>query len=290
MGNKRAILISAIAALAAMGLYFLAINKAVESRIGDLDKTVRILVALKEIPPETRITQDMFISKEWPEAYLPSRESVAQIASQVVGQVSVAKIDANEPILTNKLVPFDETTLDLQIPEGYRAITIGVKDDQDVVAVGGHIKAGMFIDILTTMFMSTRQIEGRDNDAIAALAKQNQSLKAETRTIFQNVRVLAVGLDKRLPTAQVDRSTGGNYSGRNTSVTVALTPQDVQTLTLAQQIGRITLSLRRRNDTEKFALDYTDASKAFKIKLPVVQGPPPSYKEIRGGEVFATPF
>jgi Flp pilus assembly protein CpaB len=127
----------------------------------------------------------------------------------------------------------------------------------------------------------------------AALNAQTQELKAEVRTIFQRIQIIAVGQDQRLPSAQVNRMTsafeGGDLANKN--VTVALSPQDVQKLILAQAAGRIVLSLRPFGDTSTVDnLDYLDPFRAFGIKLPIVVGPPPAYREIRGGQVYATPF
>ena len=74
----------------------------------------------------------------------------------------------------------------------------------------------------------------------------------------------------------------------NKNITIALKPADVQKLVLAQHTGRLTIALRRFNDTEVVDLDYLDPFRAFQIKLPVVQGPPPAYREIRGGQIVSS--
>jgi|GEM_PF-2770449 len=292
MENRRAILWSVTAAIIAALAYWLSIQKAVDNRIGDLDKKTVILKAIQDIPAGTRIDQSMFIQSTFPQAYLPPK--AAQSSREVVGQVALATIFTGEPILTSKLVPFDETSLDRRIPEGMRAVTIGIRDDQDVVGVGGLLRPGHFVDILVTHFISTKEIEKGSSSPIAnVLGQQQNSLKAEVRTIFQNIKILAVGQDLRLPTADLARaSQNGNKQQAltNKNITVALKPQDVQKLVLAQQTGRITIALRRFNDTEIVNLDYLDPFKAFGIKLPLVQGPPPAYREIRGGQVVASPY
>lgn len=289
MNNRRAIMWSIVAAGLAGLLYYAAVNKAVDNRIGDLDKKSRIYVATKDIPAGTRIDQSMFVNQEFPAAYLPPK--AAQNSREIIGQVALATIFKSEPILTSKLVPFDEASLDRLIPEGMRAITIGIRDDQDVVGVGGQLRAGHFVDIMVLHTISTKEIEKGINPA-AGFKIDETGLKTEVRTIFQNVKILAVGRDSRLPTANVARAAAGipETDLANKNVTVALKPNDVQKLVLAQQTGRIMLSLRRFNDTEIVTLDYLDPFKAFGIKLPVVQGPPPAYREIRGGQVFAQPY
>lgn len=287
MENKRVIVWASIAAVVAVVAYYLAISQAIQNERKKWGGEKILLVAIRDIPAGTRIDASMFRSQAFPETYIS--QAAATQDWQVVGQVAIATIGEGEPIYTNKLVPFDETSLDRRIPEGFRAVTIGIRDDQDVVGVGGNLRPGQFVDVLVTLFVNTKEIE-KGPAAIAGL-NMGADLKAETRTVFQNVRILAVGQDARLETAMVDRSnSGGPQNLTNKNVTVALRPDDVQKLILSQQVGRINLSLRRFNDTEILELDYLDAFKAFGIKLPVVAGPPPAYREIRGGQVIATPF
>lgn len=287
MENKRAILWSVVAAVVAALAYFLSVEKAVDNRVGNLDKRELILVANRDIPAETRIDLSMLKEVSWPSSFLPPKYS--KIPQEVVGQVALATIFENEPVLTSKLVPFDETSIDRRIPDGYRAVTIGIRDDQDVVGVGGLLRPGNFVDILITHFINTQEIES-SGSAASILNASRDKLKAEVRTIFQNIKILAVGRDMRIQTANVNRAGNPQQNLTNKNITVALKPKDVQTLVLAQQTGRITLALRKFNDTEIMDLDYLDPFRAFGIKLPVVQGPPPAYREIRGGQVIASPF
>lgn len=283
MENKKAIIWSAGAALVAVVAFFLYVHKAVDRQIGDQNKRELILVATQEIPAGTRLEEFMFVEREWPTAYVP--KGTAKSSIEVLGQEVLASIREGEPIMMSKLIPFDESSLDRRIPEGYRAVTIGIRDDQDVVGVAGHLRPGHFVDVLLTLFVNTQEIEKG-----AAFMGQAQNLKAETRTIFQNVKILAVGRDARLRTANVSRADPMEENLTNKNITVAMKPDEVQKLVLAQSTGRITLSLRRFNDTSLASLDYLDPFRAFGIKLPVVPGPAPAYREIRGGQVFATPY
>lgn len=288
MENKRAVLWSITAALVAVVFFWLYVNKAVDREIGDLKQKRVILVANGTIPIETRIEPNMVKEVEYPEAYLPPK--VATSLSDIVGQVTIATIFDNEPILTSKVLPFDEVYIERRIKQGYRAVTIGIRDDQDVVGVGGMLKPGHFVDILLTLFVNTKEIEKSGAAAALAAVEQNSNLKAEVRTVFQNVMILAVGRDARIQSANVSRSLNQDAELATKNVTVALKPDEVQRLVLAQSTGRITLSLRGKLDEEVVALDYLDPYRAFGIRLPIVQGPTPAYREIRGGQVFATPY
>ncbi len=284
MENRRAVMFSLACAVIAMISFMYYLHLAVDKEIGDLNKRDRILKARVDIPPNTRIDESMFVMADYPVAYLPPR--AAHDPSEIIGQVAIATIFEGEPILTSKIIPFDESSLDRRIPDGYRAVTIGIRDDQDVVGVGGMLRPGHFVDILVTLFINTRELE----KGTPPPNQNDGSLKAETRTVFQNVRILAVGRDSRLATANVNRPNPVEEDLTNKNVTVAMKPDEAQRLVLAQALGRLTLTLRKFNDPDIAQVEYLDAFKAFGIKLPIVAGPAPAYREIRGGQVFAQPF
>lgn len=289
MENRRAVYISAGAALLAIIAFFMVVEKRVENETSEYRDKEMIIVAKVDIPPQTRIDRGMLTERLWPKSLIPM--DTATSYSQIENQVAIATIRQGEPLMTTKVIPFDESALNYRIPDGMRAVTIGIRDDQDVIGVGGNLKPGMFVDVLVTLFVSTKEIERGGAAAISeALNQAAAGLKAETRTVFQDVRILAVGRDARLQTAQVRRTGEVQEEVGNINITVALKPEDVQKLVLAQSIGRFTLALRPVNEKTVVPLDYTDALKTFGIKLPIVTGPPPAYREIRGGQVLAAPF
>lgn len=286
MENKRTVVWALLAAVLAAVLFFFYVKLAVSSRTKEFETRVRVLKSKQTIPANTRIEAGMFDEVDWPTAFLPPK--AAERADQVIGQVAIATIFQGEPILTSKLVPFDESALDRRIPEGHRAVTIGLSDSQNVPSVGGNLRPGQLVDILVTMYVSTKELEKGPQAILELQAAQN--LKAETRTFLQAVKILAVGRDSRIATANVNRSADVPIEASTLNVTVALKPADAQRLILAQQVGRIVLTLRRFNDSKEEALAYTDPFQAFGIKLPVVSGPSPAYREIRGGQVFSAPY
>lgn len=282
MENRRAVIWSVGAAFIAIIAYWMIVDKAVQNETRELRDKQTIIVATVDIPANTRIKREMLGERaDFPRVLVPPETAVN--FSEVENQVAIATIKAGEPLMRTKVVPFDESALNRRIPDGMRAVTIGIRDDQDVIGVAGHLRPGMFVDVLVTLFVSTREIE---KGPLAGIPGADQTgLKAETRTIFQNVKIIAVGRDARLQTAQVARPVSLEEDLANKNVTVVLKPDEAQKLVLAQAVGRITLVLRNFNDNTVTPLDYIDALRAFGIKLPIVSGPPPAYREIRGGQV-----
>ncbi|HLK47859.1 MAG TPA: Flp pilus assembly protein CpaB [Bryobacteraceae bacterium] len=104
------------------------------------------------------------------------------------------------------------------IPPGMRAISVRVND---VVGVAGFVLPGMRVDVLVT-----GRPPGRDDMV--------------TTTVLQNIAVLSAG-----KTIQVDSK---SQSISTPVVTLLVTPEQAESLTLANSEGRIQLVLRNSTD------------------------------------------
>ncbi len=141
-----------------------------------------------------------------------------------VGRALITPVAENEPILESKLAPREAGAgLPATIPEGMRALSIGVND---VVAVAGFVIPGTMVDVLVTGPVPGRT--GNDNNI--------------TRTILENVRVLAAG-------QKVEQDREGKPQTVPV-VTLLVTPEDAAKLTMASTQGRIQLALRNTIDTK----------------------------------------
>ncbi|HEV8523711.1 MAG TPA: Flp pilus assembly protein CpaB [Terriglobales bacterium] len=145
--------------------------------------------------------------------------------SEVIGRGVLTSMAKSEPVLASKLA---ETAagggLPPRIPHGMRAVSVKVNE---VVAVAGYVKAGTRVDVLLTGSPTRNDDPGR----------------VMTTTVLQNVIVLTVGQDmqergdsKPVPDATV--------------VTLLVSPEDAQRLTLASTQGKIQLALRNPLDLE----------------------------------------
>jgi pilus assembly protein CpaB len=137
----------------------------------------------------------------------------------VLDRPVVANILAEEPILEGRLAQRGSGVgLAPIIPVGLRAVTVRVND---VVGVAGFVLPGMRVDVLIT-----GNPPGNRNTV--------------TKTILQNILVLSAG-----KTLQTDAS-GKPVDAPN--VTLLVTPQQAELLTLAGNEGRIQLVLRNGGD------------------------------------------
>lgn len=185
-----------------------------QQKVKELSVTRAVVVAGKKIPAGTKLTDEFLAIKQLPAQGVP-KDYPSSIES-IKGRIVKNTIEQDEIISENRLIgKGGEGVLPLVIPPGQRAITIKVNE---VVGVGGFINPGDHVDIV-------------------AIIKQNEN--NFSRTILQNVLILAVGESILDPNALADPKP--KIVGQ---VTVALSPEDSEKLALAHEIGILHLVLR----------------------------------------------
>jgi len=156
----------------------------------------------------------------------PGNEPVAGMFTRVEDCADRAPITAvaeNEPILESKLAPKEAGAgLPASIPEGMRAVSVAVNE---VIGVAGFVIPGTMVDVLVT-----GRTTGSGNENI-------------TRTILENVRVLAAG-------QKIEQDRDGKPQTVPV-ITLLVTPDDVTKLTMASTEGKIQLALRNTIDDKK---------------------------------------
>ena len=156
----------------------------------------------------------------------PSNHPVAGMCTRIedcANRAVITPVAENEAILESKLAPKESGAgLPATIPEGMRAITVAVND---VVGVAGFVTPGTMVDVLVT-----GQMPGQGNNKI-------------TRTILENVRVLAAG-------QKIEQDREGKPQTVPV-ITLLVTPDDATKLTMGSTEGKIQLALRNTIDTKK---------------------------------------
>jgi pilus assembly protein CpaB len=149
-------------------------------------------------------------------------EGVFRSKTRVVGRGVVLPVSKGEFILPNKVAGENAGSgMPALIPPGMRAVSVRVNE---VVAVAGFVVPGTRVDVLLT------GNPGGNSD--------NQ-----TTTVLENIAVLAAG-------QKLERNSAGEPQSVPV-ITLLVSPEDAQKLTLASQEGRIQLSLRNPLDTNQ---------------------------------------
>jgi pilus assembly protein CpaB len=155
-----------------------------------------------------------------PGADLPP--SAPRKRADVLGHGVIVPISKGEFILPNRLAGENAGSgLPSLIPPGMRAVSVRVNE---VVSVAGFVTPGTRVDVLLT-------------------GTPGAASEEQTTTVLQNVAVLASG-------HTLERTATGE--AQNTAViTLLVSPDDAQRLTLASSEGHIQLALRNPLDTRQ---------------------------------------
>ena len=203
--------------------YVFAQVQAAEARLGQggADSRIdleRIVIASADLKFGQPLTEDDVMVVEWPVRYRP--ENAVSDAAEVLPaeedgepRIVLRRMEPGEPVLTTKITGFGQkATVAALLSPGMRAHTIPVDAAN---SVGGFILPGTRIDVFLTM--------------------RDRREGPTTRVLMQDLEVIAVDQDTdpdRIE-ARVART-----------VTVQGTPEQVRELTLAANIGTLSIALR----------------------------------------------
>jgi len=223
--------------------------------------SLETVVAAKSIPVGTIVTKEHLRLVPWP-ARSPVPGSFTAIDA-VVNRGAIVEVAENEPLTEAKLAPLGSGGgLPPTIPEGMRAISVRTNE---VVGVAGFVIPGTRVDVLVT------------------LKQRNNESEPISRAVVSNVQVLTAG-------TRFDQEKARN-DGKpipSTVVTLLVTPQDAERISLAASEGQIMLTLRNpldvaRTNTNGVRMANLLAEpapapvpKRFEGRRVVVQAPPPA--------------
>jgi pilus assembly protein CpaB len=183
--------------------------------------TRRVVVANADLSLGSELRPDDLKTIEWPASAVP--EGSFEDASKLLGRGLVASVVRHEPILPGKLSSKEAGSgLPPIIPPGKRAMSVRVNE---VIGVAGYVLPGTRVDVVAT---------------------QNPSNRAEDMTskvVLSNVQVLTAG-------TRVEHDTKDGKPMQVTVVTLVVTPDEAERLTLASTEGKIQLALRNPLDLE----------------------------------------
>ncbi len=186
------------------------------------DNMKNVVVATVEIPFGQMIEAQQVAIVRMPKDAVP--DDAFDSNDKVVGKIATFALLRGDVLRSARLAEhLGGSTLASLIAPDKRAISVRV---DDVVGVGGFLLPGNRVDVL-----ATKQSNGGSNDA-------------ESRTILQDLRVLAVdqtaGTDKTQPVVV-------------RAVTLEMSAKEAEVLVRAQSEGKLQLALRNPLDAQKQA-------------------------------------
>ena len=252
--NRRIFIGAVVLAAAAAVLVFFALANfgggSNSSTPAGLGATVNVAVASQDINAGDKITGDMVAL-----ATLPKN---GVVDGAITDKAGIAGLTARYPMAKGEqfsALKLGQTAkdkgFDAVIPTGKRAVAVEITEN---TSVGGLVVAGNHVDVIAVL---ANQSSGPDGQ-----------LPPRAVTLLQDVEVLSVAqtaqkavtrLDKDGNPIQTDTADGAIATAPDSTaakptaktVTLAVNPDDAPLLALAQEEGKVWLSLRGFGDQEK---------------------------------------
>jgi len=195
-------------------------------------ETQPVVVAAVDLSWGTRITNEMLKKTNFLKGSLTT--GYFSDPALVVGRVLIYPVKVSEPIFESRLAPVEEKTGGVAAVISPKKRAFAVKVDK-VIGVSGFIHPGNRVDVLMTL-------------------GTGRAFNAVTKTILENIRVLAVGSETK------ERKASEEKSSPTDVITLEVTPEEAEKLALATTEGRLQLALRNFSDTENIATHGTTVS------------------------------
>ncbi len=222
-------------ALLCAGFAAFLVNRMISAKGYTGDRVRPVVVAKHSLPAAQPITpQDVHVVS-WPEKSIPPGV-VADVKTLFADSkllIPTTAILQGEPIVPSRLANAGQGTgLAALVREGYRGVAVKV---DEAVGRARLVYPGAYVDVLATL----RDPQGRG---------------PSTRIAVSDVKVLAVEAETDVATQPSNEERAGlgeqaNKSNRTgTVVTLEVTPEDAEVLSLAAREGRIDLALRNGSD------------------------------------------
>lgn len=229
-----------------------------------VDNSQKIFVAVKEINMNDLVAKDAVRHEPWPKDKIPA--GAVTKPEDMQNRRVRQRVFPGQPILEPMLLPkgqASERSSD-NIPAGYRVVAINV----DAATTGGNLlQPGDRVDLLLHLM-------------------QNSSKgipETMTKTLLRDVKVFAVN--------STTKGEGSEGAITARTVSLLLKPNEAEMVGIADQLGKITLSLRAATDQSKDTTSgvtlkdviygrnqgpiSTPAPPALPVALGAPAGPPP---------------
>jgi len=188
-----------------------------------------VVVARDTIAIGTKLTAEQLRIVNWPADAQP--EGAVHDPQALLGSIARTTIGKNQPVAQSELISQGAGLLPLLIDEGMRAMSVKV---DSVTGVSGFITPNSHVDVL--------------------IAGNRENNDMRSRVILQNIKVLATGtIIEQKDEKPIEVPT----------VTLLVSPEQAETLTLATRYDAVRLALRNYRDEEVVETTGMTASAMF---------------------------
>ena len=238
MAKKKLLIAAVMVGLFAAALLYLYASQLEKEKEELVRDQVEVVKAARNIPAGTPLAKDKITTEQVPQRFLPPNPLLENDLNIYLGTPLAVNVEEGAMILTSDFsVQEVSRTLSSKIPPEERAMSVAV---DAISGVSGLLRPGDRVDILGTFPIGTK-------DQVVTNEKGEDGVGYVTMTMLQNVTLLATGQELS------DVTSSENQQGRGNSyatVTVSVTVDEAELLTIAQTRGKMTLLLRNREDVD----------------------------------------
>lgn len=197
---------------------------------------VQVVVATADIQEHTYLETNMFVLKEVSQDSAP-QDAVHSLAD-LKNSLSRQHLVVGETLQTSMLLKSNQSDslLAMKVPKGMRAVSIS---NNAVIGLNGMLAPGDRVDL------------------IAAYKKDTLNSKQDTvKILLQDLEILAVGVKKNNEASSGSKDgkqSQGSLDTQQTTLTLAVSPAQSESLVFADLFGTIRLALRGPGDDGKIS-------------------------------------
>lgn len=208
------------------------------------EKMVQIVVPKMSLRRGQALASELLSLRSIPEKYADSNALSQHNFTEAIGQQLAFDVDEGRPLLWAHLEGGRSPTFSGMVPKGSRALTVRV---DEINSISGFLQPQDRIDLLMTYGSGTSNV---------------------VFPLLQEMIVIATGVQ-----TQVVKN--GDLASKRafSTITINVTPEEAQKITLAQKIGKLTAVLRNPEDSLPLANTPMTTARLFNKKKKVISKP-----------------
>jgi len=190
-----------------------------KSQLEKTETMIEVVVPKRSLRRGEIVRQGDLLTRPIPEQFYDTNSVTAATFEVAIGQRVDFDIDQGRPLLWAHLEGGQTPTFSGKVPTGLRAMTIRV---DEINSISGFLQPKDKIDLLLTY---------------------GETSQKQIFPLIQNLNVIATGVQ-----TFVNKKGGAEANRAFTTITIQVTPDQAQKITLSQSLGKITAMLRNPDD------------------------------------------
>lgn len=221
------------------------------SQLEKTEPMAEVVVPARNLVRGEIVRKEDLLIRDIPSQYVDSNSIPLEQLDTAIGQVIDFDLDRGTPLLWAHLEGGLTPTFSGKLAEGLRALTVRV---DEINSISGFLQPTDRVDLLLTY---------------------GQGGARSTIPLIEQLEVIATGTQ-----TLVDKTETSSHR-QFTTITVEVTPHQAQQLTLAQEVGKLTATLRHPDDESPFINSTMSVAELLGAKIEPEEPEPTPIRQAR---------